>query len=78
MGYCVMGMIGINVDSDSCSLAKRSGHVIRQFFFCIRVKLLPVLIFIDLESGNVSVTGVNHDLALWELFEISEDLFYCI
>ena len=73
-----MGMISINVDCDSRSFAKRSGHVVRQFFFCIRVKLLPVLIFIDFESGIVSVTRVNHNLAFWELFEITEDSFYCM
>ena len=70
-----MGMVGGNVDCDS---EKRSGHVIRQFFFCIRVKLLPVLIFIDLESGIVLVTGVNHDLPLWKKLEITEDLFHCM
>ena len=73
-----MGMIGIDVDCDLGGFAKRSGHVIRQFFFCIRVKLLPVLIFIDFESGIVSVTGVNHDLAFWELLEITKDSFHCM
>ena len=73
-----MGMISINVDCDSRSFAKRSGHVVRQFFFCIRVKLLPALIFIDFKSGIVLVTGINHDLAFWELFEIAEDSFHCM
>ena len=71
-----MGMIGINVDGDLCSFAKRSGHVVSQFFFCIRVKLLPVLIFIDFECRIVSVTGVNHDLALKKLLEITEYSFH--
>ena len=73
-----MGMVGVDIYGDSRSFAKRSGHVIRQFFFCIRVKLLPVLIFIDFESGIVSITGVNHNLAFWELFEITEDSFHCM
>ena len=50
MGDNIMGMIGVDIDSDPCCLSKRSRHIIGQLLLSVGIEFVPVVVLIDDES----------------------------
>ena len=70
-----MGMVGIHTHHDPHWFTKRRGafRLGGQHFFNIRMELMPVLLIHDIAFLVLWTVGINHDLGLVVLLQVTKD-----
>jgi hypothetical protein len=65
-------MIGINIYGDPRLPTIWGRHVVWKFFNGVGIEFFPILVGGYFEARMILISGIYHDLAFWELFEISK------